>query len=80
MSTAFERVNEMFAEKREAAKINADARRRQLWRELPEIKVIDDQLMKTGSRIIAEITKGKDHIDEPLENWYPMQKLVRETP
>lgn len=67
MSTAFERVNEMFAEKREAAKINADARRRRLWRELPEIKVIDDQLMKTGSRIIAEITKGKDHIDERLE-------------
>lgn len=67
MSSIFDRVNEQFAEKREVARLEADMRRRKLWREIPEVKIIDDQLSKTGARVVAEIQKGNENIDQRIE-------------
>ncbi|MGM9647783.1 MAG: ATP-binding protein [Eubacteriales bacterium] len=66
---------ELFAEvrrqmdvRRQAAIESADARRWELYADLPEVEQIDFELSRTGLMIMDEIAKGKEGLSERLEN------------
>ena len=64
----FAQVRKEMDDRRQAAIEAADARRRELYMELPEVEEIDRELSRTGLIIMEEISKGKVGLAERLEN------------
>ena len=64
----FAQVRKEMDDRRQAAIEAADARRRELYVELPEVEAIDRELSRTGLIIMEEISKGKVGLAERLEN------------
>lgn len=64
----FADVRKQMENRRQAAIDTADARRRELYAELPEVEEIDRELSRTGLIIMEEIAKGKNGLAERLEN------------
>ncbi len=56
------KVNELLAERRQRAEADADSRRDEIYRKLPEIRLIDRELAMTAAKIIDLIGEGPDAV------------------
>ncbi|MBQ8696546.1 MAG: hypothetical protein IJ519_02395, partial [Clostridia bacterium] len=59
-------VRAAFDAKREKAEYIANTKRRKLYRENPELETIDLALSRTAMRIMTEVRRGKDGLEERL--------------
>ncbi len=56
------KVNEILAERRRAAEADAERRREEIYRKLPEIRRIDLDLSRTAAKVIDVIGRGPDAV------------------
>lgn len=63
----YRKVRDAFDEKREKAENAANARRRRLYRENPELERIDIALSRTAMQVMDEVRKGKENLEARID-------------